>query len=185
VTTGTNGKLEAPMDVEAIKQAIRDIPDFPKPGIMFKDITPILSDPALFRAAVDMFAGRCEGGRINKVAAVDARGFLFAGGLCDRLGLGLVPIRKKGKLPYKTFEQTYDLEYGTATLTVHQDAFAQGDRVLLLDDVLATGGTAAASAELVEQAGGQVAEIAFLVELSFLNGRDKISGYDVFCPIVF
>jgi len=173
------------MNIEKLKAAIRDVPDFPKKGIVFKDITPILADPALFRAAVDVFANRCKGKKIDKVAAIDARGFLFAGALSDRLGAGLVPIRKKGKLPYKTFQQSYDLEYGSATLTIHQDAFRKGDRVALVDDLLATGGTAAASAQLIEQAGGKVAGINFLVELTFLNGRRKLTGYDVFAAIQF
>lgn len=173
------------MSAERLKAAIRDIPDFPKPGIIFKDITPILADPALFKIAIDLFVDRHRGKEINKIAAIDARGFLFAGAICDRLDVGLVPIRKKGKLPYKTFEESYDLEYGSATLTVHQDAFDKGDKVVLVDDLLATGGTAAASAKLIEQAGGQVVEIDFLVELAFLNGRDKLTGYEIFAPIVF
>jgi adenine phosphoribosyltransferase len=170
---------------ERIKAAIREVQDFPKPGINFKDITPILSDPVLFRLAIDLFEERHRGGDISKIAGIDARGFFFAAALCDRLGLGLVPIRKKGKLPYKTFEQSYDLEYGSATLTVHQDAFSSEDRVLLVDDLLATGGTALASAQLIQQAGAQVAEIDFLVELGFLNGREKLGDYSIFAPILF
>lgn len=173
------------MDADRLKAAIRDVPDFPKPGIVFKDITPILADPALFQQAVALFAARCSKQKIDKVAAIDARGFLFAGAICDRLKLGLIPIRKKGKLPYRTYEESYDLEYGSATLTIHQDAFAAGDNVLLIDDLLATGGTAAASAKLIERAGGRVAEIDFLVELTFLNGREKLQGYEVFAPIAF
>jgi len=173
------------MDADTIKAAIRDIPDFPKPGIIFKDITPILSDPALFRGAIDIFVERHKDNAIDKVAALDARGFMFAGAVCDRLGIGLVPIRKKGKLPYKTYEQTYDLEYGTATVALHQDAFKPGDRVLLIDDLLATGGTAAASAKLIEQCGAKVIEIDFVIELAFLKGRDKLTGYPVFAPVVF
>lgn len=173
------------MNIERLKAAIRDIPDFPKPGIIFKDITPILSNPVLFKMAIDIFADRHAGKGINKVAAIDARGFLFAGALCDRLDVGLIPIRKKGKLPYKTYEESYDLEYGSATLTIHQDAFDKGDKVVLIDDLLATGGTAAASAKLIERAGGEIAEIDFVVELAFLNGRDKLAGYEVFAPIVY
>jgi len=173
------------MNVDPIRAAIRDVPDFPKPGILFKDITPILADPALFRAAVELFVNRHRGGGLDKVAAIDARGFLFAGALCDRLGIGLVPIRKQGKLPYRTYEESYELEYGSATLTVHQDAFRPGDRVLLFDDLLATGGTAAASARLIERAGGFVAEIDFLIELAFLKGREQLAGRTVFAPIVF
>ena len=171
--------------VEKLKKAIRDVPDFPKKGIMFKDITPILSDSGLFRETIKLFAGRLKGKKVDKVAAIDARGFLFAGALCDRLGVGLVPIRKKGKLPYKTFEQSYDLEYGSATIAIHRDAFAKGDRVVLIDDLLATGGTAGAAAKLIEKAGGEVLEIQFLVELAFLNGRKKLKGYEVFAPLVF
>jgi adenine phosphoribosyltransferase len=179
------GKGIVAMSVDAIKSAIRDVPDFPKPGILFKDITPVLQDAALFKATIDIFEERCRIADVSKIAAIDARGFLFAGAVCDRMGLGLVPVRKQGKLPYQTFEQTYELEYGSATLAIHRDAFDKGERVLVLDDLLATGGTAAAAAKLVEQAGGVVAEIAFLVELAFLDGRAKLQGYQVFSPVVF
>jgi adenine phosphoribosyltransferase len=171
--------------VERLRAAIRDVPDFPKPGILFKDITPILSDPALFRAAVGLFEARLKGRGIGKVAAIEARGFVFGAALADRLGVGFVPIRKKGKLPYKTFEESYDLEYGSATLAIHQDAFEAGEAVVLIDDLLATGGTAQASARLVEKAGGRVAEILFLVELAFLNGRSRLAGYPAFAPVVY
>ena len=130
--------MEKDMAVNRLKAAIRDVPDFPKAGIIFKDITPILSDPELFRSAVGILLERHKGQKIDKIAAVDARGFLFGGAMAARLGVGIVPIRKKGKLPYKTFEQSYDLEYGSATLTIHQDAFKKGDRVVLVDDLLAT-----------------------------------------------
>ena len=173
------------MNADTLKTAIRDIPDFPKEGIIFKDIAPILSDPALFKTAIHLFTERHTSKGINKIAAIDARGFLFAGAICDRLNIGLIPIRKKGKLPYKTYEESYDLEYGSATLAVHQDAFDSGDKVVLVDDLLATGGTAAASAKLIEQAGGEIVEIDFLVELTFLTGRDKLAGYEVFAPIQF
>ena len=173
------------MTIEAIKAAIRDVPDFPKPGILFKDITPVIADATLFSACIDIFEQRHQGKGIDKVAAVDARGFLFAGALCDRLGTGLIPIRKQGKLPYETYEQSYDLEYGTATLAIHRDAFEPGEKVLLIDDLLATGGTAAASAALVSKAGGTLVEIDFLVELSFLNGRSKLDGHPVFAPIKY
>lgn len=173
------------MKADTIKAAIRDIPDFPKPGIIFKDITPILKDPALFRGATQLLADRCTALGAEKVAAIDARGFFFAGAVCEKLGLGLVPIRKKGKLPYKTFEETYDLEYGSATVAIHQDAFRKGEKVVIIDDLLATGGTALAAARLVEKAGGKVAGIAFLVELAFLKGREKLPGYDIFAPVVF
>jgi adenine phosphoribosyltransferase len=180
-----HGEEETVMSAEAVRNAIRDIPDFPKPGIVFKDITPVLGDPALFRACIDLFVDRIAGKGITKLAAIDARGFLFAGAVADRMDLGLVPIRKKGKLPYKTFERTYELEYGSATLAIHQDAFRKGERIALIDDLLATGGTAAASAHLIEQAGGEVAQILFLVELTFLNGRDQLGGYEVFAPVAY
>jgi len=173
------------MDTGKIKAAIRDVPDFPQPGILFKDITPVLADADLYRACIDLFVERHRGTGVSKIAAIDARGFLFAGAICDRLGLGLVPIRKKGKLPYDTYEKTYDLEYGTATLSVHKDAFEKGEQVVLVDDLLATGGTAAASAELIKQAGGNLVEIDFLVELTFLKGREKLGDFEVFAAIAF
>jgi len=173
------------MTIDDLKVAVRDVPDFPKPGIIFKDITPILQDPALFKYAMQLFADQIQGQGVTKVAAVDARGFFFGGVLCERLGIGLVPIRKAGKLPYKTYEVSYDLEYGSATLAIHQDAFVPGDKVVLVDDLLATGGTAAASAELIGKAGGDLVQIQFLIELSFLEGRKKLSGYDVYSPIVY
>lgn len=176
---------ESIMTVDDLKAAVRDVPDFPKAGILFKDITPILQQPALFRFALDLFQKQVEGKGITKVAAIDARGFLFGGALCDRLGLGLVPIRKAGKLPYRTYTENYDLEYGSAALNIHQDAFVKGDRVLLIDDLLATGGTAAASVALIEKAGGVVVQVQFLIELAFLNGRAKLAGYDVYVPIIF
>lgn len=173
------------MDLNRIRAAIRDVPDFPKPGIIFKDITPVLSDPELLCATIDIFVNRHKGKGINKVAAIDARGFIFGSAVACRLGVGFVPIRKKGKLPYKTYEANYDLEYGSSTVAVHVDAFKKGEKVLLIDDLLATGGTAAAAARLIESAGGSVAEIDFLIELGFLNGRAKLSGYPIFAAIVF
>ena len=173
------------MTIDDLKAAVRDVPDFPKPGILFKDITPILQDPALFKYAMELFAEQIKGKGITKVAAIDARGFFFGGVLCERLGLGLVPIRKAGKLPYKTYEESYDLEYGSATLAIHQDAFEPGDRVVMIDDLLATGGTAAASARLIKKAGGDLVQVQFLIELAFLNGREQLDGCDIFVPIVF
>jgi adenine phosphoribosyltransferase len=173
------------MSVRKLKAAIRDIPDFPKPGILFKDITPILKDPALFHSAIDLFARRHRGKGIRKIAVIDARGFLFGAALAYKLKAGVVPIRKKGKLPYASYEESYDLEYGSATLSIHVDAFEPGEPVLLVDDLLATGGTALASARLIERAGGKVAEIAFLIELAFLGGREKLAPYNVFAPIKF
>lgn len=171
--------------IEKLKAAIRDVPDFPKPGILFKDITPLLGDPVLFREAVDLLANRHAGKGIRKVAVIDARGFLFGSAVAYRLGAGVVPIRKKGKLPYKTLEQSCELEYGTATLTVHVDAFEQGEPVLLVDDLLATGGTAEAAAALVEKAGGRIAEIDFLIELLFLKGRARIAKYPLYAAMAF
>ena len=170
---------------QRLKAKIRDVPDFPKQGIIFKDITPVLSDPKLFKGVIDLFVKRLKGKRIAKIAAIDARGFLFGGAMAEKLGAGLVPIRKKGKLPYKTFEKTYELEYGTATISIHQDAFKKGERVVLIDDLLATGGTAAAAAKLIEKAGGQLVEIDFLVELGFLKGRGKLKGYKIFVPVKY
>ena len=137
-------------DIDKLKSAIRDVPDFPKPGIVFKDITPILADPELFSLALQIFVERHKGKDIDKVAAVDARGFIFGGAVADKLGIGFVPVRKAGKLPYRTHEETYDLEYGSATVAVHVDAFGNGEKVLLIDDLLATGGTAAAAAKVIE-----------------------------------
>lgn len=173
------------MTIDDLKAAIRDVPDFPKPGILFKDISPVLQDPACFKFAMDLFEEQIQGLGITKVAAIDARGFFFGGVLCERLGIGLVPIRKKGKLPWKTHEISYKLEYGEATLAVHQDAFEPTDRVVLVDDLLATGGTAAASASLIAQSGATLVKYLFLIELAFLNGREKLAGHDIYSPIIF
>lgn len=173
------------MSIDQLKQAIRDVPDFPKPGILFKDITPVLSDAALFKSAVDVLAERHLKNRIDVVCAIDARGFLFGAGVAYRLGVGIVPVRKKGKLPYRTIEASYDLEYGTSTLQMHEDAIQKGSRVLLVDDLLATGGTAAATASMIEKLGGKIVEIEFLIELAFLKGREKLAKYPVFAPIVY
>jgi adenine phosphoribosyltransferase len=173
------------MNAETLRSAIRDIPDFPKPGILFKDITPVLSDPNLFRLATDILAERAKKAGAEKIVAIDARGFIFGAAVSERLGLGFVPIRKRGKLPYETYEESYDLEYGSETIAIHQDAFRRGEKVALIDDLLATGGTAEAAARLIEKAGGQVVEIDFLVELTFLNGRARLGGYRVFAAIAF
>lgn len=160
-----------------IKNAIRDIPDFPKPGILFKDITPLLKEPALCTAIVDAFAEKLKHTPIDVIAGVESRGFLFGLMLANRLNIPFVPIRKKGKLPAKTISQTYDLEYGTATLEIHEDAILPGQKVLIHDDLLATGGTVEASASLIKQLNGEVCGFAFLVGLDFLNGRDKIAQF--------
>lgn len=173
------------MSLEQIKKAIRDIPDFPKPGIVFKDITPVLRDPQLFRESVRLFVDRQRGRSIQRIAAIEARGFLFGAAIAHELGIGLVPIRKKGKLPYRAAEKTYELEYGTATIEVHRDAFEPGESVLIVDDLLATGGTALAAAQLVEELGARVIEIDFLIDLSFLDGRARLAPYPIFAPIVF
>ncbi|MGD9874695.1 MAG: adenine phosphoribosyltransferase [Kiritimatiellia bacterium] len=173
------------MSIEAVKQAIRDVPDFPQKGIIFKDITPVLNDPKLFKIVIDEFAARYQKSRIEKIAAVESRGFLLGSVLAYKLGAGLVPVRKKGKLPADTIEASYALEYGTATIEIHTDAVKKGERVLIIDDLLATGGTAAATASMVKQLGGDIVEIAFLIELAFLKGREKLSGYPVFAPIAY
>jgi adenine phosphoribosyltransferase len=165
-----------------IKSGIRDIPDYPQPGVVFKDITPLLADGPAFREVVDGLAatyGLGTGGSVDKVAGIEARGFILAAPVACRLSAGFVPVRKKGKLPGPTFSEDYQLEYGTATIEVHQDAFGPADRVLIVDDVLATGGTAAATADLVRRTGAEVVGIAVLIELSFLNGRAKLTDLPV------
>jgi adenine phosphoribosyltransferase len=171
--------------LDAVRQAIRDVPDFPKPGILFKDITPVLGDATLFHSVIDDFIARTKKHEVDKIAAIESRGFLLGAPVAYALGLGLVPIRKKGKLPYHTLEESYALEYGTATLEIHEDAFQKGERVVIIDDLLATGGTARASARLVEKLGAQVVEFQFLVELAFLEGRKQLAGYQVFAPVVY
>jgi len=168
-----------------LSRCIRDIPDFPKPGILFKDITPLLADPTAFQHSIDLLSIRYAGEPIDAIAAVEARGFLFAAPLALKLHKPLVPLRKPGKLPYRTYSLKYDLEYGSAELHMHVDGITKGNRVLLVDDLLATGGTMAAGCKLVEQAGGIVAGVAFLVELGFLKGRRQLSGYDVFSLITY
>jgi adenine phosphoribosyltransferase len=160
-----------------ITTLVRDVPDYPQPGVMFKDITPLLADGAAFAAVIDALAGNY--GPVDKVAGIEARGFVLAAPVACRLGAGFVPIRKKGKLPGVTFAQEYDLEYGTATVEVLTDAFEPSERVLVIDDVLATGGTARAAADLVRQAGAEVVGLAVLLELAFLNGRAKLPGLPV------
>ena len=162
---------------QLITTLVRDIPDYPQRGVVFKDITPLLADGQAFSAVVDALAAVY--GPVDKVAGIEARGFILAAPVACRLGAGFVPIRKKGKLPGVTFAQDYDLEYGTATIEVLTDAFAPGDRVLVIDDVLATGGTARATADLVRRTGAQVAGLAVLLELSFLNGRAKLPDLPV------
>ncbi|WP_055481940.1 adenine phosphoribosyltransferase [Sphaerimonospora mesophila] len=155
---------------------IRDVPDYPKPGILFKDITPLLADHAAFTKVVDELA---DGLAFDKVVGIEARGFILAAPVAYRSGAGFVPVRKKGKLPADTLEASYQLEYGSAVIEVHADAFTPGERVLIVDDVLATGGTAAATVELVTRAGARIVAVSFLMELSFLAGRDRLPGLDV------
>lgn len=164
---------------------IRDIPDFPKKGISFKDISPLLADPVAFQHSVDKMALHFDGHDVAKIAAAEARGFLFAAPLALRLRKPLVPLRKPGKLPHRTYSLKYDLEYGSAELHMHVDGVNPGDRVLLVDDVLATGGTMEASARLIEQAGGIVAGFAFLVDLSFLGGRKRLHPHEVLSLLTY
>jgi len=168
-----------PPTLKEIESAIRNIPDFPKPGIQFKDITPVLADPRLFSGSIELLTEGLKPGTVDAVVGIDARGFIFAAAAAVKLQAGFVPIRKKGKLPYRTHEQDYALEYGTATVAVHVDALKPGSRVLLIDDLLATGGTAAAAAALVQRLGARILEISFLIELGFLNGREKLKGYPI------
>lgn len=167
------------VQVEALKAAIRDVPDFPKPGVVFKDITTLLQDPVLFRRSIDLLVAACGDRTVDKVVAIESRGFLFGGAVAHRLGAGLVPVRKPGKLPWKTVEASYELEYGTDNVEMHEDALTAGDRVLIVDDVIATGGTARAAGELTERLGATVSAFVFLVELTFLAGREKLAGHDI------
>jgi len=171
-------ELPPPISAE-IANAIRNVPDFPKPGIQFKDITPLLADPRLFAGSIELLIDGLKPGMVDAVVGIDARGFIFASAAALRLGAGFVPIRKKGKLPFTTHEQDYALEYGHGTVAVHTDALKPGSRVLLIDDLLATGGTAAAAAALVRRLGAEILRISFLIELKFLHGREKLKGYPI------
>lgn len=164
------------MTVDDLARLVRDVPDFPSPGIVFKDITPLLADPAALAASVDLLLAPHRDASITKVVGIEARGFIFAAPMALALGAGFVPLRKAGKLPHATIAETYDLEYGTAILEVHADAMAAGDRVLVVDDVLATGGTAAAAIRLVTATGAEVVGLAFLIELGFLQGASALGG---------
>ncbi|MGA2773266.1 MAG: adenine phosphoribosyltransferase [Bryobacteraceae bacterium] len=166
--------------MEDLKKLIREVPDFPKPGILFCDITTLLKDPSGLRAVIDGLKQHYRHTPVDLVLGIEARGFIFAPALAYALGAGFVPVRKPKKLPAEVVSVTYDLEYGTDTLEMHKDAVGNGSRVLIVDDLLATGGTAAAAARMVRSAGGTVAGIGFVVELTFLNGRRKLAGYDVF-----
>jgi len=168
-----------------IAAAIRNVPDFPKPGIQFKDITPVLADARLFAGAIDLLTEKFKPGSVDAVVGIDARGFIFAAAAAVKLHAGFIPVRKKGKLPYQTIEQDYALEYGSAAVAIHTDALKPGSRVLLVDDLLATGGTAAAAATLVKKLGGQILEAGFLIELKFLNGREKLKDYPIRSLVVY
>jgi adenine phosphoribosyltransferase len=176
------GKIVTPSELSA---AIRNVPDFPQPGIQFKDITPVLGDARLFAGCVDLLVDGFKPGEIDTVVGIDARGFIFGGAAATQLKAGFVPVRKKGKLPYQTYEQSYDLEYGSNTIAIHVDAVKPGSRVILIDDLLATGGTAAAAAGLLKQVGAQILMVAFFIELGFLKGRAKLAGYPVRSLVVY
>lgn len=165
--------------VRALQTRVRDVPDFPIPGILFRDITPILQEPASFQACIDLFAEHFQGQRIDVFAGIESRGFLFAAPIALALKASFVPVRKAGKLPAAKLQRTYDLEYGSATIELHRDAVQPGQRVALVDDLLATGGTAEAACHLLEEAGGIVVDVAFLIELDFLKGRERLQGRKV------
>ena len=172
--------------METLKSVIRDIPDFPKEGIIFKDITPLLSNPASFKKAIDTLRARYEDKRIDQVVGVEARGFIFASALAYALGCGVVMVRKPGKLPYKTYQKTYSLEYGEDSIEIHQDAFEKDQKIVIIDDVLATGGTLAACVELVSKNFEvNLVEIGFLIELDFLNGRQKLGNIPIYSMMHF
>lgn len=164
---------------DALRAAVRDVVDFPKAGIVFKDITPILGNAALFRDSISLLCEHVEGKTIDKVVGIDARGFIFAAAVADRLGVGFVPVRKKGKLPWKTRQVAYALEYGESIVELHEDAIAPGERVFLVDDLLATGGTASAALALLTELGADIVSVSFLIELSFLNGRELLGDHPV------
>jgi len=172
-------------DAAWLKEYVREIPDFPRPGVVFKDITPLLADEAAFRATIDALAEHFGGQHIDEVLGIEARGFIVAAPVAYRLGAGFVPVRKAGKLPWQVEKQEYVLEYGTDLLEIHRDALAPGERALIVDDVMATGGTAAAAARLVERLGGEVAGLGFIIELAFLGGRGKLQGHHAVSLITY
>jgi len=164
---------------ELLRSRVRDVPDFPQPGIVFKDITPLLADPVALSSVIDEIVVGLGRGTVDKVVGIEARGFIVAAPVAYHMAAGFVPIRKRGKLPWKTKDESYQLEYGEETIEIHADAIAAGERIAIVDDVLATGGTASAAARLVERLGGTVVSMAFLIELAFLKGREKLEGYDI------
>ena len=171
------------MDTEQLRTLVRDVPDFPQPGIVFKDITPLLADELAFSTVIDLIVVHFGRGSVDKVAGIEARGFILASPVAYHFGAGFVPVRKADKLPFETESEEYELEYGMASLEIHTDAVTPGERVLIVDDVLATGGTARATAQLVERIGGKVVGIACLIELGFLRGRERLGDYDLFTLI--
>jgi adenine phosphoribosyltransferase len=171
--------------VQELADAVRNVPDFPKPGIQFKDITPVLADGRLFAGSIDHLIGRFTPGTVDAVVGIDARGFIFAAVAAYRLKCGFIPVRKKGKLPFHTYEQSYELEYGSNTIAIHVDAVKPGSRVLLIDDLLATGGTAAAAAQLLQRLDVTILELSFLIELSFLKGRERLKDFPVRSLVVY
>jgi len=173
------------LTADDLASVVRNVPDFPKPGIQFKDITPVLADARLFAACVDLLTANVVSGSVDAVVGIDARGFIFAAAAAYKLQAGFIPIRKKGKLPFKAFEETYELEYGSNTVAIHVDALKPGSRVIIIDDLLATGGTAAAAAALVQKVGAQIVEITFFIELGFLNGRERLKGFPVRSLVVY
>ncbi len=168
-----------------LKSSIRSIPDFPKKGIIFRDITTLLKDAEAFREAVDKIYNHFKDKKVDKVVGIDARGFIFGGAIAYKMGVGFVPIRKKGKLPWKKIEKEYSLEYGTASVEVHTDSIEKGEKVLIIDDLLATGGTVKAAKSLVEELGGEIAGFGFVIELLDLKGRELLKGYDVFSIVQY
>lgn len=170
---------------EGLKSVIRSVPDFPKKGIMFRDITTLLKDPSATKKVVDILYDYAKDLSINKVVGIESRGFILGALLADRLNVGFVLVRKPGKLPAETIKETYSLEYGTDTIEIHKDAINPGENILIHDDLLATGGTALAACQLVENLGGKVAQLSFLIELSFIPGREKLAGYDVKSVVVY
>ncbi len=165
--------------LEKLRTGVRDVPDFPKKGIIFKDITPILKDGGLFRSSIDLFLEQCQGKKIDKIVGIDARGFLFGSAVAYELGIGFVPLRKKGRLPYKTESAKYSLEYGEAEMELHVDAIVAGEQIVLIDDLLATGGTSASAATLIKKVGGELVAAIFLIELEFLRGREKLNPTEI------
>ena len=170
---------------EEIRKLIRDIPDFPKPGIIFKDITPLLKDPKAFRRVIDILAERYSDKNIDKVVGIESRGFIFASALAYALNCGMIPVRKENKLPHETLKETYDLEYGTDAIEIHKDAIDKGDRIVVIDDLMATGGTLAASCRLVSMLEADIVEVVTMIELRFLEGREKLKDFNFHSMIVY